>query len=39
MTDVTIRGIEDDVYAKFTAEAKKRELSIGELTTLSLIHI
>jgi hypothetical protein len=34
MTDVTIRGIEDDVYAKFTAEAKKRELSIGELTTI-----
>jgi hypothetical protein len=28
MTDVTIRGIDDDVYAKFTAEAKKRELSI-----------
>ncbi|HUT26977.1 MAG TPA: hypothetical protein VMW85_02880 [Methanomassiliicoccales archaeon] len=34
MTDVTIRGIEDDVYAKFTAEAKKRDLSIGELTTI-----
>jgi putative transposon-encoded protein len=34
MTDVTIRGIDDDVYAKFTAEAKKRELSIGELTTI-----
>lgn len=34
MTDVTIRGIDDDVYAKFTSEAKKRELSIGELTTI-----
>ena len=34
MTDVTIRGIEDEVYAKFTAEAKKRNLSIGELTTI-----
>ena len=34
MTDVTIRGIDDDVYAKFTAEAKKRDLSIGELTTI-----
>jgi hypothetical protein len=34
MTDVTIRGIDDEVYAKFTAEAKKRELSIGELTTI-----
>jgi hypothetical protein len=34
MTDVTIRGIDDDVYAKFTAEAKKRNLSIGEMTTI-----
>jgi putative transposon-encoded protein len=34
MTDVTIRGIDDDVYAKFTAEAKKQDLSIGELTTI-----
>ena len=34
MTDVTIRGIDDDVYAKFTSEAKKRDLSIGELTTI-----
>jgi hypothetical protein len=34
MTDVTIRGIDDDVYSKFTAEAKKRDLSIGELTTI-----
>ena len=34
MTDVTIRGIDDDVYAKFTAEAKRRDLSIGELTTI-----
>ena len=33
-TDVTIRGIEDEVYSKFTAEAKKRNLSIGELTTI-----
>ena len=30
MTDVTIRGIEDEVYSKFTAEAKKRNLG-GEL--------
>ena len=34
MTDVTIRGIDDDVYATFTAEAKKRNLSIGQLTTI-----
>jgi len=33
MTDVTIRGIEDDVYAQFAAEAKRRGVSIGELTT------
>ncbi len=34
MTDVTIRGIDDDVYSNFTAEAKRRNLSIGELTTI-----
>jgi hypothetical protein len=34
MTDVTIRGIDDDIYAKFTAEAKRRDMSIGELTTI-----
>jgi len=33
MTDVTIRGIDDDVYARFAAEAKRRGLAIGELTT------
>ncbi len=33
MTDVTIRGIDDDVYARFAAEAKRRGASIGELTT------
>lgn len=34
MTDVTIRGIDDEVYARFTAEAKRRGVPIGELTTL-----
>jgi len=34
MTDVTIRGIDDEVYARFTAEAKKRGMAIGELTTI-----
>lgn len=34
MTDVTIRGIDDDVYARFAAEAKKRGVPIGELTTM-----
>jgi hypothetical protein len=36
MTDVTIRGIDDDVYSKFAAEAKRRGISIGELTTLAM---
>lgn len=34
MTDVTIRGIEDDVYARFSAEARMKGVSIGELVTL-----
>lgn len=33
MTDVTIRGIDDDVYSLFSAEARKRGISIGELVT------
>jgi hypothetical protein len=33
MTDVTIRGIEDDVYSAFSAEARKRSVPIGELVT------
>ena len=33
MTDVCIRGVDDDVYARFAAEAKKRGLAIGELAT------
>lgn len=36
MTDVTIRGIEDEVYAKFAAEAKRRGVSIGELATQAM---
>ncbi len=34
MTDVTIRGIEDNVYALFSAEARKKGISIGELVTI-----
>lgn len=34
MTDVTIRGIDDDVYASFSAEARKRSVPIGELVTV-----
>lgn len=33
MTDVTIRGIDGDIYSQFAAEAKKRGVPIGELTT------
>lgn len=32
-TDVTIRGIDDEVYSRFAAEAKRRGVPIGELTT------
>jgi len=37
MTDVTIRGIDDDVYARFAAEAKRRGVAIGELTTQMML--
>ena len=33
MSDVCIRGVDDDVYARFAAEAKKRGMAIGELAT------
>lgn len=36
MTDVTIRGIDDDVYSRFAAEAKKRGMPIGELATKAM---
>ncbi len=36
MTDVTIRGIDDETYAQFAAEAKKRGMPIGELTTMAM---
>ena len=36
MTDVTIRGIEDETYSQFAAEAKKRGVPIGELTTVAM---
>ena len=36
MTDVTIRGIEDETYSRFAAEAKRRGVSIGELTTMAM---
>lgn len=39
ITDVTIRGIEDEVYARFAAEAKKRGVPIGELTTTVMMNL
>lgn len=36
MTDVTIRGIDDETYSKFAAEAKRRGVPIGELTTQAM---
>ena len=33
MTDVTIRGINDNVYSMFSAEARRRSVPIGELVT------
>jgi len=33
MTDVTVRGIADEVYNEFSAEARRQNKSIGELTT------
>jgi hypothetical protein len=37
MTDVTTRGIADEICSKFAAEAKRRRASIGELTTMAMI--
>ncbi len=33
MTDVTIRGIDDQVYSIFSAEARRRSVPIGDLVT------
>jgi hypothetical protein len=33
VTDVTIRGIDDQVYSLFSAEARRRSTPIGELVT------
>jgi hypothetical protein len=39
MTDVTIRGIDDEVYSRFAAEAKRRGIPIGELTTKAMRNL
>lgn len=33
VTNVTIRGIDDAIYREFSAEARRREVSIGKLTS------
>jgi len=40
MTDVTIRGINDEVYNEFSAEARRQNKSIGDLTTEAMrLHL
>jgi hypothetical protein len=39
MSDVCIRGIDDDIYARFAAEAKKRGMAIGELATEAMREV
>jgi len=39
MTDVCIRGVDDEVYARFAAEAKKRGMAIGELATVVMREV
>ncbi|MCX6651310.1 MAG: hypothetical protein NT131_06620 [Methanomassiliicoccales archaeon] len=36
MTNVTIRGINDETYLQFSAEATLRGMSIGDLTTQAM---
>jgi len=36
LTDVTIRGLDDQIYNQFSGEARKRGVSIGELTTQAM---
>ena len=36
MVNITIRGIEDETYSKFSAEARKEGISIGKLTTQAM---
>jgi hypothetical protein len=36
MTNVTIRGIDDETYLQFSAEATLRGMSIGDLTTRAM---
>lgn len=37
MTDVTIRGIDDDIYNNFSAEARKRDTPLGEMVSKAMM--
>ena len=39
MTDVTIRGIDDGIYRRFSAEARNRGMAIGKLVTLAMNNL
>ena len=39
MTDVTIRGIDDEIYRRFSAEARNRGVTIGKLVTLAMSNL
>ncbi|MCE7698071.1 MAG: hypothetical protein K8E24_004280 [Methanobacterium paludis] len=39
MTDVTIRGIDDKIYRRFSAEARNRGIAIGKLVTLAMSNL
>ena len=39
MTDVTIRGIDDEIYRRFSAEARNRGIAIGKLVTLAMSNL
>jgi hypothetical protein len=39
MTDVTIRGIDDGIYRRFSAEARNRGMAIGKLVTLAMSNL
>ena len=39
MTDVTIRGIDDEIYRRFSAEARNRGIAIGKLVTQAMNNL
>lgn len=39
MTDVTIRGIDDEIYRRFSAEARNRGIAIGKLVTQAMSNL